>query len=485
MTAVGSKRTNEPATFMRLFQRTLPLLIDSASNTVIPFMRTFILSHLLAPYEFGFASALAATLATFELITDIAITNFVSSSPRSVYAEAVAGAHAMSIVRGSCVSLVVLLASQPVACTLATCGDWPSFAWLAPVTFIHSLAHLEIRVTASRDYKYWPPAAASIVSHGSGLLALWFITYKFEDQHGYLAYWLVQAPIYVLMSHLLASDRYSINYRTPFFRKSLIFGMPLILNGIGLAIASQGDRWIVGSLLGLPMLGLYSLITLAAFVPLTALYKIMSPIQFAGLHNARIETGEYDARLKLYCRAVPLMAAAFGIVIVAVYGRLIPVVFGHRYVASDWMIFLLAMIVYVRIVRTDPQTSLLFNAQRTRELAIAGQAPFIGLVVTAGLVLVRPSLETVLVGGLLGEIAGLGVTAYIVRRLLRSAFYDHVFSVLGMFAIVIAAGVTMLSTRSSDSLAAQIAIGAAFLVIVSTYAAVSLPGLYWKAYGTT
>src|SRR5690349_8074937 len=124
MTAVGSKRSNESAGFRRLFQKTMPLFIDSASNTIIPFAKTFILSHLLAPYEFGFTSALAATLATFELITDIAITNFVSSSPRSVYAEAIAGAHAMSIVRGSFVALFVLLASKPVACTLATCGDW-------------------------------------------------------------------------------------------------------------------------------------------------------------------------------------------------------------------------------------------------------------------------------------------------------------------------------------------------------------------------
>src|SRR6185312_11217197 len=120
--------------FARIFHRTLPLFIDSASNIVIPFLRTFVLTHLLAPYEFGFVSALAATYATFELITDIAITNFVFSSPRSVYAEAVSGAHAISIVRGFCVACVILLVSKPVACTLASCSDWSSFAWLAPVT---------------------------------------------------------------------------------------------------------------------------------------------------------------------------------------------------------------------------------------------------------------------------------------------------------------------------------------------------------------
>ena len=472
----------ETISFVRLFSRTLPLFIDSATSMIIPFMRTVILSHLLAPYEFGFVSALAATYATFELITDIAITNFVFSSPRSVYAEAVSGAHAISIVRGFCVACVILLVSKPVACTLASCSDWPSFAWLAPVTLIQSFVHLEIRVNATRDYKYWPVAAASIASHGSGLLALLLITYEFENHYGYIAYLLVQAPVFVLMSHLLASNRYSVNFRTPFVKKALLFGMPLLLNGVGLAIMSQGDRWIVGSLLGLPLLGLYSLVTLAAFVPLTALYRIMSPIQFAGLHNAKIETGEYDARLKLYSRAVPVIAAAFAISIITLYGRLIPAVFGHRYFVSDLTIFLLAMIAYVRITRTDPQTSLLFNAQNTRKLAIAGQSPFIGLVVTAGLVIVHPTLESVLVGGLVGEMAGFCVTGYIVRRLLRSAVYDHVFSALAMFAIVVAAGITMLSTGGGDAFAGRIAIGASFLLLIFAYAGLSLPDLYKRAY---
>jgi O-antigen/teichoic acid export membrane protein len=472
----------ETITFVRLFRRTLPLFVDSAFSTVIPFIRTLILTHLLAPYEFGFASALAATFATFELITDIAITNFVFSSPRSVYSQAIAGAHAVSIMRGFCVACFVLLASKPVACTLATCGDWPSFAWLAFPTFILSFSHLEIRVKATRDYQYWPPAVALIASHGCGLLALFLVTYKFENQYGYIAYWLAQAPVSVLASHLLASNRYSVNYRTPFVRKSLAFGLPLLLNGVGLAIMSQGDRWIVGSLLGLPSLGLYSLITLSAFVPLTALYKLMSPIQFAGLHNAKVETGEYDARLKLYSRTVPAVAAFFAISIIALYDRLIPGIFGQRYTVSDSMIFLLAMIAYVRIIRTDPQTSLLFNAQDTHKLAIAGQAPFIGLLLTAGLVIIHPTLETVLVGGLVGEIAGLCAIGYVVGRLFRSALYDHVFSALAMFAVVVGAGVAMLSIRSSDVFADRIAIGGVFLILVVVYAGLSLPGLYKLAY---
>ena len=196
---------------------------------------------------------------------------------------------------------------------------------------------------------------------------------------------------------------------------------------------------------------------LRRFVPLSALLKILSPIQFAGLHNAKIETGEYDARLKLYVRAVPAIAAVFALSMIAFYGQLLPLVFGHRYVISDLTIFLLAMIVYVRIIRTDPQTSLLINAQNTRKLAIASQAPFLGPLVTVGLVMIHPTLEFVLVGVLVGEIGGLCAIGYVARRLLRSAIYDHVFSALAMLAIVVAAGIsTVINAESAKYLSAEL-----------------------------
>ena len=328
-----------------------------------------------------------------------------------------------------------------------------------------------------------PLAAASLASHGSGLLTLFVVAYKFETHYAYIAYLLVQMPVYVLMTHLLASDLYRVNFRSPFVRRSLEFGLPLLMGGVGVAIMSQGDRWIVGSMLGLPLLGLYSLISLSALVPLGGILKVLSPVLFAGLHNAKVELGEYDARLKLYSRAVPVLAALFSLSMIALYGELLPLVFGRRYSISDSQTFLLAMLVYIRIIRTDPQTSMLFNGQNTRGLAIAGQAPFIGLVVTAGLVFVHPTLKSVLIGGVVGEFAGLCVIGFVVRRFFGSALYDHVFSSFAMFTVVVAAGITMMSSQIGDVFLDRIAAIGGFMIFVLTFAALSLPFLYKKAYG--
>ena len=147
--------------------KALPLFLLSAIEIVVPFVRSIILTHFLVPYEFGFASALAATYSTFEQITDIAVSRFVSSAPGSAYVETVDAAHAMALLRGFCVAALLFLASPTVSCTLATCGDWPSFAWLAAVTVIGSFVHFEISVV-QRDYRYWPQLVALATSYGCG-----------------------------------------------------------------------------------------------------------------------------------------------------------------------------------------------------------------------------------------------------------------------------------------------------------------------------
>jgi O-antigen/teichoic acid export membrane protein len=460
----------------------LTLFSFSFFETIISFVRSLILTHTLGSYEFGFASAIAVTSATFGQITDIAIYRFVYSSPRSVYAEAIAAAHAIALVRGFFVGGCVLLASLPVACSFATCTDWPSFALVAPIPIIQSFDHLEINV-AERDYRYLPQLIASVASHSCGLVALIFIAFEFENHYAIIAYMLVQALVYMLASHLLASHPYRVTYRTPFVRKGLDFSLPLVLNGIGLAVMSQGDRWIVGTLLGLPFLGLYSVALLAALVPMVGLVKILGPVLFAGLHNANVETNEYHGRLQLFSSAIPTVAGAYALSLIGLLGILVPAVFGRGYAISELAVVLLALIAFFRLARVEPHTALLLHTQNTRKLAIANQAPVVGLLVTAILAIVHPTLESVLVGVLFGEAAGFCAMALITRRLLSAVFFDYAISVAAILTLVIAAGFLTLSIQDHGVLATRSTIVGGFLIIIVGYAGVKCLGLYQKAYG--
>ena len=254
--------------------------------------------------------------------------------------------------------------------------------------------------------------------------------------------------------------------------------------GSDFAIVAQGDRWVIGSLMGLPFLGLYVVATLGAYVPLSGLYRIIGAIQFAGLYHSDPHTAKYNARLKLFCRATPAIGAAYALSVITFYGFVLPIIFGHRYVISEGAVFLLAMIAFLRIIRANPQTSLLLYTQNTRTLALANQAPIIGLVTTAGLAVVHPMLEFILVGGLVGEIASVTAFGYATRKLLGLAFYDHVLYGLAMLTIVVSAGVLTLTIESPHALAFRMVIGGGSMLMVVVYAVLSLPNLYRIAYPT-
>jgi O-antigen/teichoic acid export membrane protein len=466
---------------VRRLLKALPLFGLSFVDIGVAFVRMFILTHILGSYEFGFAAAISATYATVEQIADMAIYRFVSSSPRFLHSEAIAAAHALTILRGLFLAGCILVFSYPISCTLAGCGNWPSFAWLAPVTLIKSFEHLDIRV-GERDYRYWPQLLASLASHGLGIVSLIIVGYESGSHYALIAYLLVQAAVYVVASHLLASHPYRVKWKTPHLRKAFAFGLPLLLNGAGLAIVGQGDRLMVGALLGLPTLGPYAVTVLAGLLPISGILRILGPLFFAGLHNSRIGSAEYIARLRLFSRMVPMIAGGYALALIALLKTIVPFVFGTRFVMSDLAALLIALIAFIRIVRIEPQTSLLLNTQKTRELALANLSPLIGLIIATTLVLIHPSIEAVLTGVLVGEIAGLFAMGFVTRDLLKPVIIDYGISVSAMILVVVGAGGLALLLQGGDNLLIRIAIAGGSCILILAVACMFLPRIYRNAY---
>ena len=167
--------------------RTLPLVLFSFVEIAVAFLRMIILTHILGPYEFGLVAGVSAAYATFEQITDMSIYRFVLSSARPIYSEAVAGAHAVTVLRGIVVAGLILSFSFPVSCALGSCRNWPTFALLAPVYLIKSFENLQIWV-AERDYQDWPQLTTSLLSHGCGLLAMTMTAYETGSHYSFVVY---------------------------------------------------------------------------------------------------------------------------------------------------------------------------------------------------------------------------------------------------------------------------------------------------------
>jgi O-antigen/teichoic acid export membrane protein len=385
------------------------------------------LARILSSFEFGFASALSASYSTFELVTDIAIHRFVLASARTEYEQALAAAHGLSIVRGAAAGLLACAAAPGFAYMMSVPADWTSFAWLGLAVFIRSFEHFELRV-AERDYRYRGQLLMNLVANSTALAVMIATWFYIHDHTVYIAMLFAQNISYVLASHCFARTPYRPEFRSAYFRSAARFAFPLVLSGIGLAVVSQGDRLLVGSVLDVSTLGIYSVFILTITVPAAAITQICSSLALAGLHNAVADPERTRRRLQLYMRAMLILGVCFAFGLLAFMNIIVPFVFGPRFTATKGIVALLAAVSFLSVSRAEPTTSVLLINHRTRALAALSLSGGLGLFAATVLAVSYRNLYTVLFGRLIGEMFGFGITMALLRRYLGNFAWPSFFA---------------------------------------------------------
>jgi O-antigen/teichoic acid export membrane protein len=421
---------------LKLAGRTSPLLLVNIYDVGVPFIRMIVLSRFLDLRELGFASLLTAVYSSFELITDINISRFVISAPRENYEEALAAAHALSALRGFAVALAMVALSPIIAATFSLGSQWPSFAALGLIVAARSLEHLGPRI-AEREYRYWPQLKVTTVAQGVSLAGLFGGIFLFANHLALVASLLGQMLGLALGSRFFSTTPYRWRFRTPLFAKAFYFGYPLMFNGLGLAVSSLADRFLVGAMLG--ALGVYSVLMLVTATPVSLGAKILSSVTLPMLFNRTDTQAAFQARLKLAARAVPLVAGALGAGILAMINIVVPPVFGHNFSASRWMIVFVVFMGFFRMARGDPGTAILMIEGRTKRLALANLIVGGGLIFSVAFMALAPTIEAAAFGRCLGEVLGLAAMLYLTRSMMKAAIRDNLLTI-GLSSAVLCVG---------------------------------------------
>ncbi|SFV16188.1 Membrane protein involved in the export of O-antigen and teichoic acid [Methylobacterium sp. 174MFSha1.1] len=432
---------------------------------IVPFMRMIILTRLLGPYEFGYAAALTATYGAIEQITDTSLYRFVLSTPRDRYQEALATAHGIAIVRGAVAATLFVVLSYPISCTLVNCSDWYDFGFLAGLPIIKSFEHLEIRVY-ERDYRYKPQLISTIVSHIFGLAALICVGIITNTHYALLAYLFLQAISNVGLTHLLSTSIYDATLRGPMIEQALRYSLPLAANGFGLAILTQGDRLLVGAMLGVQMLGVYAVVILASYVPTVGLLRFIGPLQLAGLINSCDKSTLYEARLILYTRIIPIIASIWALGWLVLSKEIVPEIFGSRFMISEQAVMLVGIMIFLRICRTEPVTSLLLQNGSTKILAATNQIPITGLALGALLMWVNPVFESALLGITIGEFFTMVFSIIITKEKLGRVWINSIKGILLFSVFPLGVGVLFNLIEPFGLFPGRIAVGFVVITVI-------------------
>jgi len=378
------------------------LSIAPAAEFGSRFLRTVVLSRILVPEEFGTAVAISTVLGLAGLVTDVSLDKFAMVSQNS-NSQALPAVHVLSVARGALVALVLAVCA-PITATLFGVPQFAgSFMVAASIPLVGSFGHLGVK-QVQRNYVYLPDTLAIVFANLAALLMLVLAVITFRDHRAIIASFMTEALVYVVMSHALAREPYLIRSDRVMLHTALKFGLPLLINGIGLAVITQLDRVLVGHWFGVNKLAYYAVVLSISITPVGLILRVFGTAGLSFLISGRdghsIDIRSYDFLVFFF----GLVAVGYMLFVATTMDILTPVIFGPKYTIDLHVQVLITAIVFLRIQCAGAPTNHLIATSRTSELAIINLARASGLVFAVIFVLFRPGFTLMLFGLLIGDL---------------------------------------------------------------------------------
>ena len=250
----------------RLIGWSVPLLAEAGALA-----RSAILARMIGGEELGRAMVLTLVLRLAEMIGDVGIDRLLIQRQGAVTPALLAALHMASMLRGLGTAALLLVLALPMAMSLPDGATVATYAALAISPLIRGALHLDYRL-AGRDLKLAPMALVEGGAVLAMLAALPLAIMVWDDHRAMLIVLIVQAGAQVLLSHLLASNRYRLAIDRAVLNEVLRFGAPLVLNAGLMFLTFQADRLIVAGWYGWTEVAVYGV----------ALQLAMLPAQIAG-----------------------------------------------------------------------------------------------------------------------------------------------------------------------------------------------------------
>lgn len=369
------------------------------------FARTVLLARVLGAEEFGIVAAIYAVYAIVEMAGFIGLERYIVYSARGGDSHVLDASHTLAVARGVLSALVLVIFAAPAASLIGEAQYVDSFIWVAAVPFLRGFLHLGV-TQMQREGTFW---RGSVAEAGGALIGLAVAAIAARLLHDHRAgVWalVAQQVAAVAASHVLAwSRKYRFSFDRAPIAEALRFGLPLTVNGLAVAIATQVDRLVVGAWLGVETLGLYSLTISVVLQPLSLVFRLVTTLVQPHLSQAWHEdpSGRFRAQARRVVFGSGLMGLVYAGGIVCLGAPVMHFVFGARYVFSDSVFALYGAAVLLRFVRNGLS---LFGLAigRTSGLMVSNLAGAFGLLAGLAALYVRPTIEAAIFGIVVGDV---------------------------------------------------------------------------------
>ena len=320
-------------------------------SQALRFGSNLILTRLLFPEVFGLMALVYVFITGLNLFSDIGIRPSIIQNPRGDDPVFLNTAWTLQVVRGIGLWLGCLILAFPVS----QIYDEPKLVWLLPVVGLTTIIQGFNSTSLATLSRHVEVGKITIFQLGVQVIALAVtIIYAYFQQ----SIWalvignLLSSLFQMIISHrlnLLVTNRFA--WDKTAIHEITLFGRWIFLNTAMMFLAQQSDRLILGKLLSLEMLGVYTIAFSLSDIPRQAVKRLSSNVIFPVLSkNAALPRSNLREKI-LKPRRQLLLMATLVLAVMTVFGDLVVLaLYDDRYAQAALFFPILSLGLWPRIL---------------------------------------------------------------------------------------------------------------------------------------
>lgn len=379
------------------------LIAGNGISALSSFLRNIIIARIISVEDFGIAALFALTMSAVEVAGNMSVDKIIIQDKNGDNENFQASGHAFMVLRGVISGLILFFTAEYIARFFNLPNVTWAFQVLAIISVIKGFLHLDM-ARFQRDMNFLPIVMIEtlpqiIILLLSIPLALWLNSYA-------AVVWLllIQAILFVLLSHVLAKRKYSIRWNRIDIARIYKFGWPLLINGVLMLAILQGDKAIVGKAYSMEVLGWYSAAFIITISPALIITKVIYSVVLPWLSKATEDVLLFADKSLLainYCLISGLILSIF----FSIFGaELITLLFGEEYTDGKKVIALFAFMQFIRIAKAGPMI-VAMSIGDTKNPMISNLIRGLAFIVAVLFAWQGSNVVSIVVIGLFGEIA--------------------------------------------------------------------------------
>lgn len=347
------------------------------AHEVIRLGANLILTRLLFPEAFGLMALVQILIQGLHMLSDVGIHTSIIQNKRGDDWEFLDTAWTMKIIRGVVIWIVACAAAWP----FASLYDHEVLVALVPVAGLVAVFRgLESTAiaTSQRHLDMARLTVLNLSTQVTGIAVMVSVALIWQSVWALVAGGLVSAASRTILSHSWLAERpNSLRWNEAVYQDVARFGKWILVSSAVTFFANQADRLLLGKLVSIEALGVYTLAVMLVMLPRTLVNRIAASVMLPALSDVARTRLDRLKRKTAEARRVILSAATAMILAIVLFGPdFFTYLYDPRYHDAGWMAQLLCLSAWLAVLAESARRALVAIG-RTKPQAIANGADFL------------------------------------------------------------------------------------------------------------